>query len=428
MSSKPTKSTNPAKPFIRRRGIAAAAAVIAAVMVTTTACSKTEDEGTKASASSNAESNVDTGDVDTGSDGGDSKLGDFKLPEGVPTELSADALAQWKNGGWQDFGTWASKAEDFANPYIEDFWTPERIAEAKENMAQLPSVAEAGTAAKGGGKTTQAWMPDGTVKKQNAAKVKATYHKYAAPVGKLFFTTPQGSSVCSAAVVKDPAHPGKSNMVWTAGHCVHAGKSGGWYRNIAFVPSFNNTAKLNITQASNNYRASSVSPYGIYWADWATTSGSWIKGGDASQGTVAAAYDYAVLHVKPEKGAKSLEERVGTALPVWFNAPAANKVKNMKVRGYPAEAQYDGSKMYHCQGATKRFVLGYSYPSKYPAQYMVGCTMNGGASGGPWFTSYKGKTYLVSNNSLSDRATFITGPRLGKNAKEVYLATSKKFK
>jgi hypothetical protein len=96
----------------------------------------------------------------------------------------------------------------------------------------------------------------------------------------------------------------------------------------------------------------------------------------------------------------------------------------MKVRGYPAEAPYDGSKMYDCRGATKRLVLA----SKTPAQFMIGCTMNGGASGGPWFMSHNGKTYLVSNNSLSDRKTFITGPRLGKNAKQVYLATSRKFK
>ncbi|WP_159769240.1 trypsin-like serine peptidase [Streptomyces sp. HM190] len=413
-------------PFIRRRGLTAAAAVIAAVMVTTTACSKSDEAGAKSSGGSTARADVDTGE-DEG--GGDTTIGGFKLPEGVPTELSGDALQKWKSGGWQDFDDWASKAEDFANPYIENFWTPERIAEARAQMpTRLPEIADAGNVSKGSGKTTKVWLPDGSVKRQNASKVKATYHKNAAPVGKLFFTTPQGSSVCSAAVVKDPAHPGKSNLVWTAGHCVHAGKGGGWYRNIAFVPSFNNTAKLNISQASANYRASNVSPYGLFWADWATTSGSWIKGGSASQGTVAAAYDYAVLHVKPEKGAKSLEERVGSALPVWFDAPAANKVKNMKVRGYPAEAPYDGSKMYHCQGATKRFVLGHSYPSDYPAQYMVGCTMNGGASGGPWFMIHNGRTYLVSNNSLSDRSSFITGPRLGKNAKEVYLATSNKFK
>ena len=43
--------------------------------------------------------------------------------------------------------------------------------------------------------------------------------------------------------MKDPAHPGKSNLVWTAGHCVHAGAKGGWYRNIAFVPSYNDAGK-----------------------------------------------------------------------------------------------------------------------------------------------------------------------------------------
>jgi V8-like Glu-specific endopeptidase len=234
--------------------------------------------------------------------------------------------------------------------------------------------------------------------------------------------------VCSGTVVTDPAHPGKSNLVWTAGHCVHAGKGGGWYRNIAFVPSFDNTGRYDIRQAGQNIRSSAVSPYGIWWADWATTSQAWIQGGSAHQAAVASAYDYAVLHVKPERGHKSLQEMVGSALPVWFDAPAANRITNMKVRGYPAEAPYDGSKMYDCRGATKRAVLGYSYPSNYPAQYMIGCTMNGGASGGPWFMTHNGRTYLVSDNSLSDRKTFITGPRLGANAKQVYLATSNKFR
>jgi hypothetical protein len=59
---------------------------------------------------------------------------------------------------------------------------------------------------------------------------------------------------------------------------------------------------------------------------------------------------------------------------------------------------------------------------------MMGCTMNGGASGGPWFTTHNGRTYLVSNNSLSDRRTYVSGPHLGDNAKQVYLATSRKFR
>lgn len=168
-------------PFIRRRGLTAAAAVIAAIMVTTTACSKTEEGGAKASDSTTAQAdagdNIDTGENESG---GDTTIGGFKLPEGVPTDLSGDALRKWKDGGWQDFsGDWASKAEDFANPYIENFWTPERIAEAEENLPDLPAVAEAGNTATGSGKTTQVWLPDGKVKKQKAAKVKATYHKNA---------------------------------------------------------------------------------------------------------------------------------------------------------------------------------------------------------------------------------------------------------
>ncbi|MER6124281.1 hypothetical protein ABT173_16815 [Streptomyces sp. NPDC001795] len=410
-------------PFIRRRGVAAAAAVIAAVMVTATACdNKTNDEG-KASASSSGRADQKDQGVDTGQDGGTS-IGGYKLPAGIPTDLTGEALQKWKDGGWKDFSDWKSKAEDFANPYIKDFWSPERVAKAESS---IPTITAASSTSTGGGGTTYMYTPDGPVKRQAATRVGTTYHHYAPPVGKLFFSTPQGDMVCSGTVVTDPAHPGRSNLVWTAGHCVHAGKGGGWYRNIAFVPSFDNTGRYDIRQASQNVRSSEVSPYGIWWADWATTSQDWIKGG-AHQATVASAYDYAVIHVKPEKGHKSLQEMAGSALPVWFDAPAANTIRNMEVRGYPAEAPYDGSKMYDCRGATKRAVLGYSYPSQYPAQYMIGCSMNGGASGGPWFMTRNGRTYLVSDNSLSDRKTFITGPRLGANAKQVYLATSNKFK
>ncbi|MGW3494689.1 trypsin-like serine peptidase [Streptomyces sp. NPDC001020] len=412
-------------PFIRRRGVTAAVAVIAAVMVTATACdSKTKDEG-KASASSSAQGDQNDPGVDTGQDEGGNTLGGFKLPDGIPTDLTGQALQKWKDGGWKDFSDWKSKAEEFANPYIKDFWTPERVAEAK---SAIPGVTEASsTSTSSGGGTTYMWTPDGKVKRKTATRVKTTYHRYAPPVGKIFFTTPQGSMVCSGAVVTDPAHPGKSNLVWTAGHCVHAGKGGGWFRNIAFVPSFDNTGRYNMQQAGQNIRSKSVSPYGIWWANWASTSQAWIKGGTHT-GTVANTYDYALLHVKPEKGKKSLQESIGSALPVWFNAPAANKIKSMKVRGYPAESPYDGSKMYDCRGATKRSVLGYSYPSKYPAMYMIGCTLNGGASGGPWFMTHNKRTYLVSNSSLSDRRSWVSGPRLGTGAKQMYLAVSKKFK
>jgi V8-like Glu-specific endopeptidase len=240
-------------PFMRRRGVAAAA-VIAAVMVTATACdSKTNDES-KASASPSDRS--DPG-ADTGQDGGGTSLGGHKLPAGIPTDLTGEALRKWKDGGWKDFGDWKSKAEDFANPYIEDFWTPERVAKAESS---IPSVTAAGSTSTGGGGSTYMYAPDGPVKRKAATLVATTYHRYTPPVGKRFFSTPQGDMVCSGTVVTDPAHPGKSNLVWTAGHCVHAGKGGGWYRNIAFVPSFDNTGRYDIRQASQNIRSTAVPP------------------------------------------------------------------------------------------------------------------------------------------------------------------------
>jgi V8-like Glu-specific endopeptidase len=48
-----------------------------------------------------------------------------------------------------------------------------------------------------------------------------------------------------------------SNLVWTAGHCVHADGSGGWYRNIAFVPAYNDQAAVrrSVTRWSKKARS-----------------------------------------------------------------------------------------------------------------------------------------------------------------------------
>jgi V8-like Glu-specific endopeptidase len=230
--------------------------------------------------------------------------------------------------------------------------------------------------------------------------------------------------VCSATVVQDPAHPGKSNLVWTAGHCVHAGKKGGWYRNVAFVPSYNN-ADMSTAQLENATREQ-VAPYGVWWADGAQTSNQWIAQG-GSTGGEGASYDFAVIHVTPEKGGsgKSLEETVGSALPVDFNAPAVPKASSIKAIGYPAAAPYDGQKLYQCQDKPGRLSLNASDPT----MYRIGCTMTGGSSGGGWVaTGSNGQPALVSNTSIGPvKSGWLAGPRLGEVAKGVYDAVSKKF-
>ena len=88
------------------------------------------------------------------------------------------------------------------------------------------------------------------------------------------FRAGTGGHFCSATVVDDSAHPGKSNLVWTAGHCVHSGFRGGWYRNIIFVLSYNDNG-LSASRVDSFPQRNRIS-YGAWWVDWVQISSQWI--------------------------------------------------------------------------------------------------------------------------------------------------------
>ncbi len=393
-------------PFARGRGrhsVLAATGLVAALALTATACNGSSDDSgsSKSGTSQNAGS-------DAGSDTSD-------LANNLAGKLKDHGidLDQWKKGGWNNWDKkkWLSDAKDFVNPVIDGLWKPDRMKSAKDPAKTL----SAKDAAADQGVTDPEPAP------VQAKAEKTPYHNNAAPVGKVFFDSPEGSMVCSGTVVKDPRHPGKSNLVWTAGHCVHAGAGGGWYRNIAFVPSYNDNGKsLNALQ---NATQQEVAPYGQWWADWASTSNEWINGGSETGGT-GAPYDFSVLHVKPEHGTKSLEETVGAALDVDFSTPSVQSAGTLGVWGYPAAPPYDGQKMYKCFDQPGRLSIDPSMPS----MYRIGCTMTGGSSGGGWFHVVGKKTELVSNTSIGPITNgWLAGPQLGPEAKQVFDTMSKKY-
>ncbi|WP_434597482.1 trypsin-like serine peptidase [Streptomyces sp. A5-4] len=300
----------------------------------------------------------------------------------------------------------------FVNPVIKGLWKPERQHEAKDPAKTMA----AGDTSGGQG------VSDPEPRPVRAEQEKTPYHEHAAPVGKVFFDSPKGSMVCSATVVKDPKNPGRSNLVWTAGHCVHGGQEGGWYRNIAFVPSYNDLGRS--AAAVPNAPAHEVNPYGVYWADWVSTSGEWINDGGPTGGA-GAPYDFAVMHVKPENGGKSLEETVGNALPVAFDVPDTQQVGSMGAWGYPAAPPYDGALMHKCEDRPTRL----SISPGTPTMHRIGCSMTGGSSGGGWFAAQPdGKTALVSNTSIGPVTSgWLAGPRLGKGAEQVFTTMSEKY-
>ena len=382
-----------------RRTALAATGLVAALALTATACNDSADT---ASAKPGA-----TASQATGQD-------KVEIPAGIADKLKEHGIDvdKWAAGGWKDWDTdkWLSEAKDFVNPVIDGLWKPERMKSAKEankTYSTKDAAADQG-------------VSDPEPEAVEAAAEKTPYHENAAPVGKVFFDSPEGSMVCSGTVITDVNHPGKSNLVWTAGHCVHAGKGGGWYRNLVFVPAYNDLGKSE-AQLSNA-TASEIAPYGNWWADWASTSNEWIEGGSETGGA-GATYDYAVLHVKPESGSKSLEETTG-ALDVDFSAPSATEVAKMGAWGYPAAPPYNGLKMFKCIDQPGRLALSTSLPT----MYRIGCTMTGGSSGGGWFRVVDGETKLVSNTSIGPADnTWLAGPQLGQEAEALYENMSKTY-
>lgn len=385
----------------------AAVALASALALTTTACNSGNDKADgQASAAASA--------TDTGSTGD----GKIKIPDDIRNKLKEHGfdIDKWKHGAWKNWNKddWLREADDFINPIIKGLWNPDRMRKANDPDKGVDNNDLSGDQG----------VTDPTPAAVEAKAVAPTYHANAAASGKVFFDSPEGTMVCSATVVEDPAHPGKSNLVWTAGHCVHAGKKGGWYRNIAFVPSYNNAGKS--AAQLQNATKEEAAPYGVWWGDWAQTSQQWIETGGETGGD-GASYDYAVIHVTPEKGGngKSLEETVGSALPVDFNAPSVPKVPSITATGYPAAAPFDGQKMFQCTDKPGRLSMNTSDPT----MYRIGCTMTGGSSGGGWVaTGSDGKPALVSNTSIGPVTSgWLAGPRLGPVAKGVYDSVSKKF-
>ena len=390
-----------------RRIRPAVTAVAAALALTLTACGSGSEATDAAASPAPAKEQAPGGDsADKGGSWRD------RLPEDLPEALKDIDLEAWKDGGWKEWEKWPREAREFANPHLPDHWKKDRIEEAEGVEQTIPADVE-----------TASGTSDRTPTAVRAEPVPAPYHKSAAPAGKLFFETPDGPMVCSATVVKNPKKPGRSNLVATAGHCVHGGRKGGWFRNIMFVPAYNDKGLPASRLQSGGWH--NAHPYGQWWVEWIQTTDYWINGGvNGQEGWQG---DFAVLKVRPDqKTGKSLEETVGAAVEIDFDAPPISRFEGVSSYGYPASAPFKGARMFRCTDDPESYVLD---PSQ-PPMYWIGCNMTGGMSGGGWFaTNGKGESVLVSVNSTINRPTvsWARGPRLDAAAEGVFNAVVNKF-
>ncbi len=390
----------------RRRLAVAVTALTACLALTATACSDEEAGGGDPSASNDAS-------------GQDDRLQD--VIDNLPFDLDLDAYmdGEWRN--W-DRDTWLREIGDFVNPIIEDLWDPDRMGDAEDPEQEIDEgqIDEDPQAPDNDNPDDDRGITDPEPSVVDAVEAPTPYSDGVAPIGRVFFDTPEGSMVCSGTVISDPNAPGESNLVATAGHCVHAGSEGGWYRNISFVPYYNN----NGLSAEEVYDAplEEIAPQGVWWADYVSTTQYWVDNGSAMGGGGAHG-DFAVLSVTPEEGGdQSLEEMVGGAVDVNFDAPAVSGLGEVDLYGYPAAAPYDGETMWNCTGTPSRLSL----DAAMPVMYWAGCSMTGGSSGGPWLrTGDSGEPELISVNSIGPVAsTWLAGPRLEDEAEGVVTEVS----
>jgi hypothetical protein len=222
--------------------------------------------------------------------------------------------------------------------------------------------------------------------------------------GKVFFTQLGGNFVCSGTA----QNSNNLSVVWTAGHCVHAGNNSqtGWSTNVMFVPAYQE-AGLGVPQR----------PFGswIYRQLW--TSGYWYQLRDLKSDTGA----IVVNTMGPF--ADTLVDTVGGA-GFWANA---SRIQHWHDFGYPQAAPFNGQKMTICT-ASHASDDNPGGPPFRPATMSLGCDMTGGSSGGSWqiFWGNGGPGYTNSHNSYKyispNRPLEMWGPYFDNDAWNVFNA------
>jgi V8-like Glu-specific endopeptidase len=205
-------------------------------------------------------------------------------------------------------------------------------------------------------------------------------------IGVLFFSQNGEDFRCSATSIGD-------NALWTAGHCVHDGKSGvsGWSDNVVFVPAYKD----------------GNAPFGSWTFKNVATSNAWFTSGDYR-------FDIGGVTLEPNASGAGVDEVVGS-LGFAYNL---NPMQHWFNFGYPMTTPFDGKTMQICSASYARLDSNYSSPMPMA----MGCDLTDGSSGGPWIINFSGSpgntNYINGNNSYRVGEEMYS-PYFGEAAKEL---------
>lgn len=266
-------------------------------------------------------------------------------------------------------------AAEKAHQQAVDFWTVERVRQAKPLHYQVDPATGAVSRAKpacnpskgcdgggggggGGGGTTETPV-------SGASWVRDRYDAdddMEDSTGKVLFAFGSSYYVCSASLVSD----GATSLVMTAGHCVYDDQGDRFASNWVYIPDYD-AAPATLT---TNQSFCGQTDLGCWTAAALTTTTEWADrdferdvafvrlNGGGHAGTTA------ITAVSPSHG-------------IAFGAPGSTDF--LFLLGYPAAQKYKGKDLTYCAGTTV------SDPYGADTQGVL-CNMTGGSSGGPWLT------------------------------------------
>jgi V8-like Glu-specific endopeptidase len=309
---------------------------------------------------------------------------------------------------------------------VLDYWTPERMANARP-LAPVSRTRSSApgrtTAARRAGKPTYvvgsepggALAPrlrQGGVGEQAGGGAQAGGHlpftirtipdTSAYPTrtnGKVFASRPGvGDFVCSGTVV-----PGNTqSTVMTAGHCVFADVPG-FATNLIFVPGYNAGAE----------------PHGRWVAKRLTAAPGFVN--DDGNITV----DVGAAELLPDAAGRRIEDVVGSR-GVAFNQSRNQSVDAFGYPAAPAEGlPFSGELLWTCDTSYGGDDLATSGLAG-PLTIRIGCPFTGGASGGGWvfgeLSPGAGFLESVVSYGYPDEPDHLFGPYFGNAARNVWVA------
>lgn len=275
---------------------------------------------------------------------------------------------------------------------VEDYWTPERIANATERTVPESALAQAAEETAAFDHSEYSAVAD-----LSASKFKMISHprnptvetdawrpmpKEKWATGKLFITDKDGNDAhCTASVVNST----NKRLISTASHCLYDAETKSYFRNVTFMGGYKLRPRRNLT----------------FVIDKVATSPTWRSEGKTSKGYW---FDYAFASTHRNRQGNKIVDVLG----------AHGFVKGLKVQ-YPFEAvlpaypgnQWGGYIQRECRARFKGANIHDEGSTKnYPFAQVDSCDYNKGASGGPWLYEYDESTghgYIAGVTSNVDK-------------------------